>query len=198
MASRSDSRRVLPPEHLSGVDTGRLRDSWRPWVWMYRGWVHGALHGQWLSGLMLAAPVVGVVAVATAPARPVFVLLLAVILLVPPVDAIAQALSQRSRVYFSPARDAVLVVTTTRRGWLLAGHAAARPGAGQGRALREVAIPQVMAAADASGVVIYLEAGTGGLAATYRAEVPGLVSTGHSWLGRARLERQPVDLSQRT
>ena len=101
----------------------------------------------------------------------------------------------RARYYMSPSRDVVLAVTAGRRGWHLEDHVCARPGTGQGRALRAVVIPQVLAAADAAGVEVCTTAATSALAHRYMAEVPGLVDEGRGRLRGRRLRRPPAAVS---
>ena len=65
-----------------------------------------------------------------------------------------------ARYYVNPAGDAVLAVSAGRSGWCLEDHVSARPGTGQGRALRAVVLPQLLAAADADRIEIHTTAAT--------------------------------------
>ena len=99
---------------------------------------------------------------------------------------------RRARYYISPSRDAVLAVVATGRGWHVEDHASARPGTGQGRALRAYVLPELTAAADAAGIPIYTTAANEHLAQQYAEELPGLVDVGRGRPRGRRLHRPPA------
>lgn len=100
---------------------------------------------------------------------------------------------RRARYYMSPSRQAVLAVVATKHGWHVEDHAAARPGTGQGRALRARVLPELTAAADAGGVPIYTTAANRHLAQQYATELSGLVDVGRGWPRGRRMHRAPVE-----
>ena len=80
----------------------------------------------------------------------------------------------------------------TRHGWKVENHATARPGTGQGGALRAVVLPHLLAAADSHRVPILATAATTCLAVAYTAEVSGLLDDGRGFPRGRRLRRPPA------
>lgn len=96
------------------------------------------------------------------------------------------------RYYLSLKRDAVIAVGVRRGSWYVEDHASARPGTGQGRALRAVVLPALCEAADAAGVAIEATALTDRLARVYQDEVSGLVDHGPAAIRGRNLRREPL------
>ena len=66
----------------------------------------------------------------------------------------------------------------SRLRWSVQGHLSRRPGTGQGRELRNLLIPDLLAEADRVGVIVEANAATGKLAAACFEEIPGFVDVG--------------------
>jgi hypothetical protein len=163
------------PPAIPGAPAARPVDALRLVWWLERGLLHGARHGRGAGRALSAFS-----AVLWWPTVPVLL----------PIQA-ALIASPRARYYMTPQRDGVLAVIATRHGWRVEGHAAARPGTGEGRALRALVLPALLAAADTHQVPILASTATASLAATYRAEVPGLVDLGRARPRGRHLRREP-------
>lgn len=96
-----------------------------------------------------------------------------------------------TRYYLSADRQAVLAVGIRRDAWHVHAHVSARPGSGQGRALRALVGPALAAAADASGTRIEAVAISRAMADRYATELPGLVDVGPGFPQGRRLRREP-------
>lgn len=96
-----------------------------------------------------------------------------------------------ARYYMSPNKDAVLGITARRGEWRIADHVSAKPGTGQGKALRDLIVAPLTAAADRAGVEVCTVAATQQLADQYMGAVPGLVDVGRGQL-RGRKLRRPA------
>lgn len=167
-------RAAVPPPAIPGVESPCWRDAFVIAWWTQRGFLHGARRGSTSSLVLL-----------------ILWWLLAILLY--PVQAVMSRSRRRTRYYLAPSRDAVLAVAATRRGWHIADHQSRRPGAGQGRSLRELLKPHLLAAADEAGVCIRTTAATTTLAAIYTRELPGLDvmsrevgQPGDGWLASGR------------
>ena len=163
------------PPAIPGAPAARPVDAVRLVWWLQRGLWHGARHGRG-AGRALSA----LSAILWWPTVPVLL----------PVQA-AVVTSPRARYYMTPQRDAVLAVIATRHGWRVEGHATARPGTGQGRALRALVLRDLLGAADSHHVPIYTTAANGDLAARYGAELPGLVDVGPGNPRGRKMRRDP-------
>lgn len=87
-------------------------------------------------------------------------------------------------------RDARLILSRTRHGWLVIEHVA-RPGTrGAGRELRRLIAQPLAAAADALGVSVYAYARDERLARRYCEDLPGMRIAGREE-GRLLLVRRP-------
>ncbi len=168
-------RRVTRPPRVPGTSDVRVRDCLRIVWWNERGFVHGARHGRGGGQVYSAA-----LAVMWPPTLPLTI----------PIE-FGLVARPWARYYMSPARDAVLAVVATATGWHIEDHSSARPGTGQGRALREIVTPALLRAADAEGVVIYTTAANATLAEQYIEELPGLADVGPGWPRGRRLRRDP-------
>jgi hypothetical protein len=164
------------PPAIPGAPAARPVDALRLVWWLERGLLHGARHGRG-AGRALSA----FAAALWWPTAPVLL----------PIQA-ALITSHRTRYYMTPQRDAVLAVIATRRGWKVENHATARPGTGQGRALRALVIPALLVVADNHHVPILATAANDNLAAMYAAELPGLVDVGRGVPRGRRLRRRPA------
>lgn len=89
----------------------------------------------------------------------------------------------------SPERTAVIAIVAKHETWHVEDHASSKPGTGQGRALRALVLPQVLAFADERHVAILTTAANKTLAAAYAAEVPGLVDDGPGYPRGRRMRR---------
>lgn len=165
-----------PPPLLADMPEPGARDALRLVWWSRRGYEHGARAGRG-AGRAFSA----VLAFLWWPAVPLSV----------PVQ-LALLRRRHARYYMSPSRDAVLAVVATGRGWHIEDHASARPGTGQGRALRARVLPELTAAADAGGVPIYTTAANEHLAQQYTEELAGLIDVGRGWPRGRRLHRPPA------
>lgn len=169
-------RAPRPPEIGKDAPAPRPQDVVRMLGWLERGWVHGSTKGPWtlrVKSLMLA--------LLWWPALP---------LLVPVQFALVYGRGRSTRYYMTPARTAIIAITATRRGWYISDHESARPGTGQGRALRAAVLPKLVSAADRIGLDIATDAATGGLATIYQQDLPGLVDEGRGRLGGRHLCRR--------
>lgn len=164
------------PPRLADVPEPGARDALRLVWWARRGYEHGIWAGRG-AGRAFSA----VLAILWWPALPLSL----------PVQLVLLR-RRRARYYISPSRDAVLAVVATGRGWHVEDHASARPGTGQGRALRAYVLPELTAAADAAGIPIYTTAANEHLAQQYAEELPGLVDVGRGRPRGRRLHRPPA------
>lgn len=163
-----------PPE-VPGLPTATWRDAARLTWWAQVGFLHGARRGSRGARAFSAF-----LAVCWAPCLPILLTGQTVALRRP-----------TARYYLSPDRDAVLAVVARRSGWHVQEHSSAAPGTGRGRALREVLVPTLLAAADDHGVTVHAAAANRTLAARYADELPGLVDVGHGIIRGRRLQRVP-------
>lgn len=163
-----------PPE-VHGLLEARWWDAPRLTWWAERGFLHGATRGN-----VIARAFSAFLAVTWVPGVPVLVL------------GQTWALRRRTaRYYLSPNQDAVLAVVARRDGWHVQEHTSRAPGTGRGRALRQLLIPGLLAAADDQGVTVHTTAANRTLAQQYASELPDLVDIGRgTWRGR-RLQRVP-------
>lgn len=98
----------------------------------------------------------------------------------------------RARYYMSPARDAVLAVSASRRGWTIGEHVCAQPGQGLGRELRKTLLPHLVGVVDEAGITVHAVASDQRVAEQYAAELPGLEVVGRSLIpGRLIMRRDP-------
>jgi hypothetical protein len=154
-----------------------VADYLKPTWWFWRASVHEACRGRGAARLFTAAQ-----AVIWVPLSPVL--------------TVARTLwvlcrTRRTRYYVSPEGDAVLGVTVRSDGWHIADHISARPGSGQGRALRDLVRGPLLAEADRQGVTIHVTAANKKLAARYAQELPGLVDVGQAFPRGRWLRRLP-------
>lgn len=163
------------PPPVPGLPTASWRDAPRLTWWAQRGFLHGASRGSSGSRAFSAF-----LAVAWAPCTP--------ILLVGQAWAIRRP---RTRYYLSPNRDAVMAVVARHNGWHVQEHSSAVPGTGRGRALRQLLVPALLAAADHEGVTVHATAANRTLAGQYAHELPGLVDVGRGTIRGRRLQRPP-------
>lgn len=163
------------PPLVAGVVAPGLGDKMRVTWWMLRGWWHGARAGHGAGRVMAGLLVV---------------LWWVEVPLIVPLQLYRMSRGH-ARYYLSAERDAVLAVVTTRKGWHVQDHLSARPGRGQGKALRARILPELLYSADELAVRIYATAATAKLAARYINDLPGLVDVGRGVLGGRRLCREP-------
>ncbi|MGL5862989.1 MAG: hypothetical protein ACRCY9_17220 [Phycicoccus sp.] len=169
---------MLRPPLVPGVPEPRARDAFRIVWWQWIGLRHGARRGRSWERTYSAVLAVGW-------------------WLSWPLTMVVQTYLLRrrtARYYMSPTRDAVLAIVATRKGWHIEDHATARPGTGSGRALRALVFPDLLAAADATGVAVYTTAATARLAVEYAAELPGLVDAGRGYPRGRKMRRDPSRL----
>lgn len=96
------------------------------------------------------------------------------------------------RYYFALDDTAVLALQVRRDGdWVLEDHSSESPGSGQGRALRDILRPHLLAALDAGGRGLHITAADVRLANIYIAEIPGLADQGPAWPRGRCLFRSP-------
>ena len=86
---------------------------------------------------------------------------------------------------------ALCITTAPHRRWIVDNHVSHRPGTGQGRRLRQLLLPTLLAAADRDAVTLEAHAATPRLAQVYCATVPGLVDDGPVRPFGRRLSRPP-------
>lgn len=170
---------VPRPPALEGARSPRRGDAARIAWWSGRSFAYGVLAGRGPVERLTSA----LLALGWLVMCPIVV----------PLQAVLVARGA-ARYYVSQAGDAVLAVSAGRDGWCLEDHVSARPGTGQGRALRAVVLPQLLAAADAAGIEIHTTAATTTLARLYASEIPGLVDEGRGWPRGRRLRRLPAAL----
>ena len=164
-----------PPAVDSTVEA-RTRDVPCLLWWSQRGYWYGVRHGG-VRGRLLSL----FIAITWWPALPVAVALQAHLVARP-----------HARYYLSPERDAVIAVVATREGWHIEDHIAARPGTGQGAALRALVLPRLLDHADAEQITIHTTAANETLAARYAAELPGLRDVGRGRPRGRRMRRDPA------
>lgn len=171
----------LPPQRIAGTVTAEARDVARITWWAERGFLLGATSPD---NTLAVKAYMGLVATAFWPLLPVALTAQAI-----------RTARPGARYYLSPARDAVMAVGVRRGSWYVDDHASARPGTGQGRALREIVLPALCDAADAAGIAIEATAVTDRLARLYQDEIPGLVDHGPAAIRGRLLRREPHHLS---
>lgn len=163
------------PPLVAGALEAHLGDVPRILWWSQRGFLHGARHGHGagrVASVLLALMW-----------WPMFPLLMVVQ---------AFLVSRRSaRYYMSQERDAVLAIVSSADGWHVSDHIAARPGTGRGMALRELLLPELLAAADDAGIYVHATAATKRLATAYKAGLPDLEDVGRGWPRGRKLIRKP-------
>lgn len=97
----------------------------------------------------------------------------------------------RTRYYFSPSRDADLSISVSKHGWRVGNRLSARPGEGQGRALRAIVLPELVSFAEDHRITVFATAATQHLADMYSREIPGLVDIGRHPLRGRGTRRDP-------
>lgn len=161
------------PPTVEGTVSLRWFDGLRILGWGVIGYIHSAVRGNLVAGLMMIG----------------WIFSIPVLLLMQPF-----VVSRRNaRYYMTPERDAVLAVAATRHGWRIDEHASAVPGTARGKALRAGVVPPLVAAADRHHVAIYGTAATPKLARIYAEALPGLVDAGPGWPRGRKLCRPPVN-----
>ena len=161
------------PPRIPPTRDARPRDVPRLAWWTFRGFLHSAHHGRgWPRALS------AVCAAMYLPAAP---LMLAGLLI--------ETLHPRITYYLTDT--AALAIKTTETGWTVHTHTSAHPGTGQGRALRETVLPELLAFANRHQLDVTLTAATAGLAATYQEQIPGLRDAGPAWPRGRRLLHKP-------
>ena len=95
------------------------------------------------------------------------------------------------RITYYLTDNAALSIKTTEKGWTVRTHASARPGTGQGRALRSTVLPELLAFASRHQIGVTLTAATAGLAAAYQEQIPNLRDAGPAWPRGRRLLHTP-------
>ena len=76
--------------------------------------------------------------------------------------------------YMSTQRDAVIAITTTRKGWHVSDHASAAPGTGQGKKLRAALFPHLIEQARNSNIPIHATAANAKLPPSTQQSYPDL------------------------
>ena len=166
-----------PPDHIDGTVTAGPEDTAHLARMIEAGFVRAAAATQ---NPTLTRAACGLAAAAFWPLLPAAVTLQHALVLRP-----------GTRYYLSVDREAVLAVGVRRDAWFVHAHVAARPGSGQGRALRALVGPALATAADASGTRIEAVAINRAMAERYAAEFPGLVDVGPGFPQGRRLRREP-------
>lgn len=160
---------VPRPPTVAGTAPLRWFDGLRLLGWIEIGFIHGAVRGNVVAGLLSMG----------------WVVFIPVLLLVQPF-----VVGRRNaRYYLTLERDAAIAVVATRHGWKIDDHLSATPGHGRGKALRAVVIPQLVSAADSHQLAIYGTAATPTLAKRYTADLPGLIDDGPAWPRGHKLRR---------
>ncbi|MFB8188118.1 hypothetical protein ACFC14_02265 [Microbacterium sp. NPDC055988] len=191
-APRGVLRRAAPaPPRVEGAEPGGL--SWpvvgfvwahRIWPWSPSRWAWATaaglvyLSGRWLLSMAPSMPLMG---------RQLLLTIL-------PFATLAGVYGVRwiaTRRHVYATRDARLVLSRTRRGWLVIEHVA-RPGVrGAGTELRKLVSGPLTRAADAQGVTVYAYTRSLALAARFMDDIPGLRVAGQTE-GRYLLVRPPA------
>lgn len=166
-----------PPDHIDGTVTAGPEDTAHLARLVETGFARAAAHRE-NPGLTRAT--CGLAAAAFWPLLPAAVTL-----------QLGLALRPGTRYYLSADRQAVLAVGVRRDAWHVHAHVSARPGSGQGRALRALVGPALAAAADASGTRVEAVAISRAMADRYATEFPGLVDVGPGFPQGRRLRREP-------
>lgn len=166
---------------LQGVPEARKRDALRRTWWLERAFLHEVRRSK-----PLGAAVAAFFALAWWPASP----LLALIYLLQ--ARVRPGGWARRRCFMSPGRDAILIVKAVRDSWVVADHASSRPGTGQGKRLRDLVGPRLIAAASAADVGIQFTAANRKLAEVFAIDLPGLVDVGPGFPRGRRMRRSPT------
>lgn len=170
----------LPPREIDGTIRAQGRDVVRLTWWAERGFLLGA------TSRKNPLPVRGYYAAVSTAFWPLVPVALAA--------QLARTTRPWVRYYMSLRRDAVIAVGVRNGCWYVEDHASAKPGSGQGRALRAVVLPALCTAADDAGVAIEAVALSKRLAQLYCNEVPGLADQGSAPIRGRRLRREPRPL----
>lgn len=160
------------PPTVEGTVALRWIDGLRLLGWIEAGYIHAAIRGNVAAGFLALGWIAAL-----------------------PVTLLAQPFvvtRVRARYYMTPERDAVLAVVATRHGWKIDDHLSSKPGTGQGKALRAVLMPALVAAADTHQLAIRCAAADPTLEHIYRNELPGLVDVGRAWPRGRTLQRPPI------
>lgn len=151
--------------------------------------------GQWLTSLVMLAIVIGIAVTAAQAVTAGSIVSLAVLMAIAAAILLTGiALSRRrrraaTRHYVLDDGTAILSITARQGTWHLAGHGRAAGASGAGERLRALLMPSLVAVADAQDVAIATTAAATKLAATYKAELPGLLDVGPAWPYGRRLYR---------
>lgn len=163
------------PPAVDGILTAGVADAARLMWWSQKGYQHGIFHGS-AGGRAVNA----ICAVMWWPMWPLLWI------------ANAGLIARKStRYYMSPNKDATLAIAAKQGRWVIGEHLSARPGTGQGRALRAVLLPVLGEVADREGVAVEATAASGRLAEVYRADVPELEKVGRGFPRGVKLRRAP-------
>ena len=186
------ARRAAPaPPRVEGAEPRGLSWPVAGFIWAHRIWPWSPSRWSWAIVAFLVC-LVGLWLFSTVPGVPPLPRRMMVVLI--PFAVIAGVYGVRwiaTRRHVYATRDARLVLSRTRRGWLVIEHVA-RPGVrGAGAALRKIVAGPLTRAADSQGVAVYAYTRSLPLASRFMHDIPGMRVAGRS-RGRYLLVRPPA------